>query len=161
MRLFKIKWQKTLVAFVVIFNFSASAFSETRANPIEISLEGTWKFSKIIYQNQPIPMPNPDLFLTWTFFLNGTDRLYWDRGTAEFCERFAHYKIVDGEFFEEIFAVNPRNASDCAQDPDMQLGRKTKNKIQVLETEIRLFFSLGDEEVTYVLLPLPSILQGL
>lgn len=108
----------------------------------------------MIYRGQEIPLPNPDLFLTWTFFRNGTVRLYWDRGGKDFCERYAHYQVSDSLLKEEVFALNPQNSADCSKDPDMQLGRQTSNKIKVLDSEIQLFFSLGDEELIYVLKPL-------
>lgn len=112
---------------------------------------GEWKLSAMIYRGQSIPLPNPDLYLSWSFFPNGTERLYWDRGGAEFCERFAHYSISNDYLQESTFAINPQNAMDCAQDPDMQVGRETKTQIQVLPGELRLKFQMGEEDLIYVL----------
>jgi hypothetical protein len=115
---------------------------------------GHWKFSEMIYRGQRVPLPNPDLNLNWTFFKNGTERLYWDRATPDFCERFSYYNFVDSDLMLETFFLNPRNASDCSKDPDMQLGKKTKIKIEVLKEELHFFFQLGEEELIYVLKPI-------
>jgi len=96
------------------------------------TLHGEWKFSGLIYHGQVLPPPNPSLNLIWTFFSNGTERLYWDRrGENGFCERFATYNLDGGQISENIFAVNPANNESCSQDPDMQVGRETLNKIEI------------------------------
>ena len=97
-----------------------------------------------------MPLPNPDLNLRFTFFDAGTERLYWDRGGPEFCERFAHYKIQGSILQQEIYAINPGNAAECAKDPDMQLGKKTATKMSFSSNELFLFFQLGEEELIYV-----------
>jgi len=124
-----------------------------------MALSGTWKFTEIIYKGQRQPLLNPDLNLQWTFFSNGTDRLYWDRkGIAGFCERFANYKVLTDEegqqtLDEEVFAANPKNMFECARDADMQPGRKTSNLIDISKKEILVHFNLGDDEIVYVLTP--------
>lgn len=115
-------------------------------------LKGVWKFSGVVYRGQEMPLPNPKLNMTWTFFENNTARLYWDReGEIGFCERFSTYQLVDNFLDESVFAVNPNNAFECARDLDMQVGRKTKTKIELQETRTLLFFQLGDEEIVYIL----------
>lgn len=135
---------KNLVsAFIFLFSISAGALS------------GSWKFTEMIYQGVRQAPLSPDLNLQWTFFENGTDRIYWDhQGIPGFCERFASYEVKEGSLLEEeVFAVNPKNNPECAKDVDMQVGRKTVNPIQILKHEILIQFTLGDEEIIYVLTP--------
>lgn len=116
------------------------------------SLKGEWRFSEMIYRGQIMPLPNPDLNLTWTFFENGTERLYWGRkGESSFCERFAHYELRDDKIIETVFAVNPQNGIECANDPDMQVGRQTSNTIEIKNNQIHFHMQMGDEELIYVL----------
>lgn len=119
---------------------------------------GQWKFKEMIYKGQSVPLPNPDLNLNWTFFKNGTERLYWDRGTEAFCERFSYYSFEGDSLLEEPFFLNPRNASDCSKDPDMQIGKKTKIKINVSKNELHFYFQLGEEELIYVLKPVSDFI---
>lgn len=134
-----------VAAFILMFSFSARALS------------GSWKYTEMIYRGVRQPIMNPDLNLQWTFFDNGTERLYWDRkGVPGFCERFATYQFKNGKLSEEVFALNPGNNSQCADDIDMQLGRKTTNPMQLSDKEILIHFNLGDEELVYVLTPYVS-----
>ncbi len=135
------------MAFILTLIFLFPAFGFDNKDVI-----GHWKFSELIYRGERLPLPNPDLNLNWTFFKNGTERLYWDRGgTAVFCERFSFYSVIENGIELETNFVNPRNASDCAKDPDMQLGKKAKIKIDVLVGELHFYFQLGEEELIYVL----------
>lgn len=116
------------------------------------TLKGQWRFSEMIYRGQTLPLPNPDLNLSWTFFENGTERLYWNRkGEVSFCERFAHYELRDDKILETVFAVNPKNGIECANDPDMQMGRQTSNTIEIKGDRIHFHMQMGDEELIYVL----------
>ncbi len=134
---------------ILIFLISTQSHAVT-----DVDLKGHWKFSEIIYQEHRLPLPNPDLNLQWEFFSNGTSRLYWDRGTRDFCERFAHYTVKNQILTEEVFALNPKNATDCVQDPDMKLGRKTNVPISLYEKEMHMHFQIGDEQLIYVLIRL-------
>ncbi len=116
-------------------------------------IEGRWRFREMIYRGERLPLQNPDLNLSWTFFKNGTDRLYWDRGTPEYCERFAQVSIEDNKIVEEVFALSPGNADDCSQDPDMQVGKKSSTQFKLVGKELQLTFPLGEETLTYVLKP--------
>jgi hypothetical protein len=122
----------------------------------EPNILGEWRLVQMIYRGKPIPLINPDLYLSWTFFKNGTERLYWDRGTPEFCERFAQFSIENGKLQEKTFALNPQNAQDCAQDPDMQIDRAAVTAIQFLDNTIQLQVPMGDEELIYVLRQISS-----
>lgn len=114
-------------------------------------LQGEWKYEELIYRGSRIPRPDPSLNLTWTFFSNQTERLYWDRGSHSFCERFARFNYDDGMLSEKVFAVNPDNASDCQKDPDMQIGRQSQSQLDIKSSELQLHLPLGDEEIIYVL----------
>ena len=130
--------------FSVFLSLSSLSFGKT--------LLGQWKYSGIIYRGNFLPLPNPDLYLTWTFFENGTERLFWRyEGVSGFCERFAVYEIDNDFLIEKIFAVNPYNTSKCKNDPDMEVGREVKTKVEILSDEIRLHIPLGDQELVYVL----------
>lgn len=121
------------------------------------AVSGEWKYTEMIYKGIRQPIPNPDLNLRWTFFSNGTDRLFWDRaGAPGFCERFAHFRIENGKLIEEVFASNPRNAIECSRDQDMQVGRKTENPVDISDSEIQIHLNLGDEELVYILTPVAS-----
>ncbi|MEZ0391766.1 MAG: hypothetical protein ACAH59_06095 [Pseudobdellovibrionaceae bacterium] len=115
------------------------------------ALSGEWQLAGLIYKGSEIQLPSPELNLRWSFYPNGTERLYWDRGTEAFCESFANYQLKNGFLESETFALNPQNDPSCAKDPDMQLGRKTKTKIEIQESKILLHLQLGDEELIYVL----------
>lgn len=116
------------------------------------SLVGTWKFTNLIYQNQIFPLPNPDLNLRWTFFQNGTERLYWDHGNVGvFCERWGFYSLQESILREEGFALNPKNSPDCGKDPDMQLPRITYTRLEWNNGKIHLYLKAGSEDLIYAL----------
>lgn len=128
-----------------LFTFSAEAQQSQ-------FLSGEWRLAGMIYRGNEIPPLNPNLNLRWMFFSNGSERLYWDRkGETGFCERFAHYEIKNGKIFEKVFAVNPLNSPECAQDPDMQVGRQTFTDIEIQKQQILLHLQMGDEELIYIL----------
>lgn len=135
---------KALFLFLFLLHIERPALAE---------LQGAWKLSAMEYKGQNLPLPNPDLFLTWTFYANGTERLYWDRGGEEFCERFAHFSVADGYLKEVTFALNPKNSIECSRDPDMQMGKETLTQIQILEKQLRLLIPMGEDELVYILTP--------
>lgn len=131
-----------LITIFILFSYQLS-FAE--------ALLGEWKYEELIYQGQRIQRPDPNLNLTWTFYRNGTERLYWDRSGKDFCERFARYNYALGILNENTFAINPDNASECQKDPDMQADRQTQTQLDITNTELQLHVPLGDEEIIYVL----------
>ncbi len=130
-------------------NSNVNLNSNTQLNP----LVGSWIYSEVIYQNIRQPIFNKDLKIIWTFFDNGSERLYWSRDDSGFCERFASYKVKENSLLEEVWAINPNNMSECGRDPDMQVGKKTSTPILFFENEIWLIFNLGEETLTYILKP--------
>lgn len=115
------------------------------------ALSGEWKFEEMIYLNQRIPRSDPNLNLRWTFYQNGTERLYWDRGTADFCERFSHYEYSNNQLQTLVYALNPKNALKCKDDPDMQLGIAASILLETKDAEIWLHLLVGEETLIYVL----------
>ncbi len=115
------------------------------------ALLGEWKFEEMFYQNQRIPRSDPSLNLRWTFYPNGTERLYWDRGTADFCERFSHFVYSNNQLQTLVFALNPANASNCKDDPDMQVGVAASIPIEIKDNEIWLHLPIGEESLIYIL----------
>lgn len=147
---------RTLKIFMILLGLCIWTSSVQAAAPSPATIFGVWKYSELIYRGQILPLPNPDLNLTWTFFDNGTERLHWtEKGETSFCERFAHYELRDDKIFETVFAINPRNGPECAKDPDMQVGRETSNKIEIQERQILFHMQMGDEEVVYILKKIP------
>ncbi|OFZ31082.1 MAG: hypothetical protein A2622_00315 [Bdellovibrionales bacterium RIFCSPHIGHO2_01_FULL_40_29] len=131
-----------IIILLVIFSYQ-SVFAE--------SIYGEWKFEEMIYRNERIPRADPALNLRWIFFENGTERLYWDRGTADFCERFATFVFEKGMLQEKVFALNPRNGMSCSQDPDMQPNGVASTPAELVQDELWLHLLVGDEELIYIL----------
>ncbi len=91
---------------IFIFSFLFLVFSQSvqaiPGVPAAVTLAGEWKFTEMIYKGQRMARPNPELNLRWTFFSNGTERLYWDRENIPgFCERFSSFK-VENNFLKEV-----------------------------------------------------------
>jgi len=136
----------------ILFVLLATALACSVYADTESPLHGEWTMTSMIYRGAEVPPLNPNLNLRWSFYENGTERLYWSRlNEPGFCERFANYKVSDGRLLEKVFAVNPLNNRECLQDPDMQLGRETVTRIDIQPQQILLHLALGDEELIYVL----------
>jgi hypothetical protein len=145
-------FMKIKVFFLLLFGF----FPPSVFGAVPPGLSGEWKLTEFIYSGKTVPPFNPNLNLRFTFFSNGTDRLYWDRKDEDgFCERFASFTLNGDQLAQKIFAVNPLNRVDCAKDPDMQPDFSGTNKIEVKDQEILLHMQLGEEELIYVLKPAP------
>ncbi|MGE0763637.1 MAG: lipocalin family protein [Bdellovibrionales bacterium] len=117
-----------------------------------VEIWGEWRYAGFIYEGQRYPLPNQDLFLTFTFKPDGRVRLYWTRFNEDgFCEREATYSLEGDQLHQEVVWVNPDNRPDCSHDPDMTLGRKTSNRYQILGQELHLFLQLDDQDFIYLL----------
>lgn len=112
---------------------------------------GEWKFEELIYNTQRMERSDPALNLRWTFFANGTERLYWDRGNEDFCERFSHFKYTQNTLQTKVFSLNPLNSLNCSSDPDMQLGVTSETVLEIKNNELWLYVSVGEEKLIYVL----------
>lgn len=115
------------------------------------SIVGLWFFMNLLYQGQEIPRPNPALQIEYQFSEDGTNSLRYHRdGEVGFCERRALYNFGGETLLQEVMWVNPRNASWCAQDPDMQLGRKTQSHVWFKEGRLYLDIPMGEEVISYI-----------
>lgn len=162
----KILWKKinflflTLVfQFILLVPLPSLAFAD---------IFGHWKFVSIIYQGQAMPKPNPELKIEWTFFRNGTERLYWDHGDQNhFCERLSWFRIEEdrtadfkdltddsserANLMDEVIFLNPLNSADCQQDPDMQMPRVSTTPVSWHGPQLYLHLKASEAELIYVL----------
>lgn len=112
---------------------------------------GIWFFSSLVYRDQNLPRPNPDLIMSIHFVDTKTNTLkYYRKNENGFCERQADYRIEDGLLYQTVVWVHPENADFCAQDPDMVLGTETRTPVEVNETSLKMQLPLGEEVITYV-----------
>ncbi len=119
--------------------------------PKRPALIGAWQFTKIRYQGKEMPIPNPNLVLTYDFYEDGLDRLYWSRtDETGFCERTARFQFGPDYFRELIIWVNPKNRFDCGQDPDMQMGHQSFVDYRMIEGRMEIDIQLGDGFITYI-----------
>lgn len=113
---------------------------------------GRWMYDGFFYEGNRFPNPNPDLELEFHFREDGVSRLYWERkGERGFCERLADYEITDGELRQRVTWVNPENASNCGNDPDMQNGRATTVPFVRKGQELWLNIGLSGKDFFYIL----------
>jgi hypothetical protein len=138
---------KYFLIFVVLFTgltgFSASNKSD--------EIVGSWKFMGFFYQGKLHPPLNPDLVLIFQFRPDGTDTIYWTRLNEKgFCERRGKYKIEDTFLTDEVTWVNPDNDRSCGQDPDMQVGKITRNSFAIKNDQFLLDLGLSGESFIYV-----------
>lgn len=114
-------------------------------------LIGKWQAIGYIYQETLIQPPDPQLTLTFQFFEDGTDILYWKNKNEDFfCERTGKWFVKDGILFDEIVSTNPANHWDCSADPDMEIGRKNESQFWVKDGFLNTVIPLGDENLVYV-----------
>ncbi|MFN7905883.1 MAG: hypothetical protein ACK5P5_11940 [Pseudobdellovibrionaceae bacterium] len=140
---------------ILVLGIGSAAKASSIATPGIQNLIGRWHFTKIIYEGQEMEMPNPDLKLSMTFFDNQSLRLFWHRGNMmEFCESFSTWSLEEKNSETRLtlntFAVNPNNQSDCAKDPDMQIGTKPSVLIWVDSGSLMMSIMLSDQNLIYV-----------
>lgn len=116
------------------------------------SLIGLWFFTSMIYNNSPLPPPNPDLVMSFQFESNGENTLHYYRKNEEgFCERKAHYVFDGASLYQKVFWLHPDNAYWCGNDPDMRLGTEGTNVASISDKgEFHLELNMGDEVITMV-----------
>lgn len=131
-------------------------FALLRAESVSASdpILGSWGLEQLFYQGQYIEPFNPDLELLFEFDGHESQRVYWTRkGSPGFCEQRSRYSF-DGKSLESwIVWVNPKNAPDCAQDPDMQPGKHTRTDAEIRGGEFWLYLPFGDETLAYIFRP--------
>lgn len=114
-------------------------------------LLGAWFFSSLIYQGSPMPRPNPDLIMQMHFLDDQTNLLRYERRDEQgFCEREARYEFDGKKLIQVVSWVNPKNNSNCASDPDMQLGSSSITPLSLVGDTLHMVLPLGEESLTYV-----------
>lgn len=136
----------TSIFSVSLLSFSAYAIEDK-------DLWGEWQYSGFIYEDKIYPLPNPNLYLSFTFREDNLVRLYWKRTDESFfCERLAQFSVSNTSMLSQtIVWVNPNNHSSCSVDPDMQLGRVTENYVDFSDNNLRLFLELNGKPFIYIL----------
>lgn len=122
---------------------------------VQEKIVASWLLDHLIYEEQDMQLPNPDLRLTFNFFENGTLRIHWNRGNVtEFCESFSNWKIENATekhmLTQNTFALNPKNSADCSRDPDMKLGPKPATEIRLENDQLFIVLMLADQNLIYV-----------
>jgi hypothetical protein len=113
---------------------------------------GEWTYDGFLYEGTRYPKPNPDLTLTFTFYEDGTDRLYWHRaGETAFCERLAEYSADDSHLVQKVIWVNPANGHECSSDTDMRMGLETDTEFSFSGDELWLHLELNGKPFFYIL----------
>lgn len=113
-------------------------------------LLGLWFFTAIIYQGQLQPKPNPFLQMTWVFEADSNTLRYWRLDAPGFCERTAlhgwdpHLQVLR----QTITHAHKDNNAECAQDPDMRVGRSSESAVTVSGDVLHLNVPLGEERLT-------------
>ncbi len=117
-------------------------------------LIGAWVFTTVIYREQEIPRPNPNLIMTFNFQADGQNVLHYHRqGEQGQCNRTARYEFDGSQLIQEVIAVDPNNASSCLSDPDMQQGQISATQITLEDGRLKMLLNLGNETLTYIWKP--------
>lgn len=112
---------------------------------------GMWLFTSLIYQGASMPLPNPDLKITYEFLDTGINTLhYYRKGEQGFCERRAAFEFSGQRMTQQVIWVNPKNAIWCDQDTDMQLGNRSWSDAWIEGKKFYLSIPLSEEEIIYV-----------
>jgi hypothetical protein len=132
------------IAFLLLFLWAEAGAAS--------AVEGHWFFYKKIYQKQEIPEPpGATLRMHFEFSPAGESSLYWwHEGEGDYCRRTGKYAVDGGHIVDEVTWVDPRNSKHCGQDPDMQLGRRTRSSFYFHGPDLAIRFHLGDEPLDLV-----------
>lgn len=115
------------------------------------SLIGIWLYTSLIYNGNPIPRPDSDLQMYFTFVNESENEIFYYRKSQQgFCKRVASYRVEQSRLIQKITSVDPKNADFCAEDPDMQLGRESISEFTTNDDTLFLHLPLGDETLTFV-----------
>jgi hypothetical protein len=139
-------------------SFATTAFADQASTPEKTLLEGKWKYVAYFYRGDRHPPPNPTLELLFKFESSGSSQIYWSyKGLPGFCERLGRYEVfttqVPNQYILEdlVVWVNPQNNPECGRDPDMQLGKRTRNPVELKAGAVWLELSLAGEPLYYIL----------
>lgn len=140
--------------FIGIMILTFGLHSTSHANE---KLEGLWKLTYLIYRQQPIPLPNPDLNLYFKFYGNGDSWLHWSRKNEPgFCQRKAIYQSTENLIYQKTVWLNPKNDSSCSNDPEMKAASETYTEYRIVNNQLLLSLDLSDEKIVYVFSFLPE-----
>lgn len=108
-------------------------------------------YVSIIYQNNPLPPPNPSLKIYYNFHSESENELFYYRENENgTCRRSAKYKIDNSRIEQTVTSVDSENAFFCDQDTDMQLGNISNVKYEIKDDTLYLYLPLGEEGIIYV-----------
>lgn len=125
-------------------------------------LVGLWMFTHILYHGEVSPRPNPALKMTLDFESSGINTLkYYRTGERGTCTRQASYEFDGSQLTQHITSVDPENAYFCDEDPDMQLGKTSRNTTYLKDGKLFLELEMGDEIITYIWSPIKEPLEPL
>lgn len=133
----------------------ALAAGSANAQRSEPDLSGTWRFVAMIFDGQRMPPRDARLDLKYTFDAQGLSRLAWSYDQWQtLCERRGRYAVElhdDGTTVrDEVTWVNGDNRSDCASDPDMQVGRVTRAPFRLSDDgKLQIDIAMSGQWLTY------------
>jgi hypothetical protein len=114
-------------------------------------LIGLWMYSGLIFHGAPISKPSPELVIYFQFSSQTENSLFYFRqGQRGFCERTAQYTIKKNYLAQTVKSTNEENADVCSSDPDMQIGKFSMTRFEIVNDQLYLYLSLGDDELIYV-----------
>lgn len=114
-------------------------------------LIGLWIYSGLIFHGVPIEKPSPELVIYFQFTSQTENSLFYFRQEQRgFCERKADYTIKGNYLAQTVKSADEENADVCSSDPDMQIGRYSMTRFEIVNDQLYLYLSLGDDELIYV-----------
>lgn len=140
--------------FILLLSLSGG-FAFADAPPAVVpapTVVGHWFFHMKLYQGHQMPEP-PDatLRLHFAFREGGESELWWwHEGEGDHCRRRGTYTVEATNIVEETTWIDPANTPLCGQDPDMQLGRKTRTPYYFYGDDLALRFQLADEPLDVI-----------
>jgi hypothetical protein len=112
---------------------------------------GTWRYVSYLYHGQINPLPNPDLELLFKFDTKGIMTISWTRkNDTGFCEAESSFQIVNNQLISQVTKTNPKNTIECSMDPDMQVGKKSTDPIELRDNQLFLNIGLSGEDFYYI-----------
>jgi hypothetical protein len=136
---------RSMVASILLF------FSITGQALQSADIFGAWKYVAYKYHGKTQALPHPDLNLTFTFLQNGTEVIHWEYSdNPGFCEGNASYQISNNQLVSQLTNTNSKNNMECAEDPDMQIGKKSSVPIEMHNGQLYLNIGLSGEDLFYI-----------
>ena len=115
------------------------------------SLLGIWIFSAVFYQGHLMDPPNPNLKLYYSFLSQTRNEIYYYRDDEKgYCKRWAEYKADVQNIEQTVVEVDSQNNSVCSNDSDMLMNTHSVVKYEIINNELNLHLTLGDEEIIYI-----------